>query len=560
MTNQILATNTAAQLQRFLTTGDGGKRPKHTTSAPESGIPTVSGFYKTGTLNMADDERKQVIADLQSALLFISSEERAVWVKVGHALYWLGDEGYILWIDWSKTSSLFDQIDADETWTSLKKTKIGYQVIFKMAADNGWSNPMKGKPKVSSAIMTDGAVVDSVTGELVNDVSWVDVNGNGAPLPTIDNTKLFLEASRISFYFDEMMKERIFKFPDVALSSHNRSNNSITQIKSLASKCGLSREATVENAMTLADNTLYHPAREWIESIEWDGVSRYNDLLNTLDPINRDMAYMLLRLWLISCIAALYEAKGVAAQGVLVLQGLQGCGKTTWLKKLCGIHPEFFRESLILNPSNKDSVKLAVTRWIAEFGELGATFRKSDLEEIKAFITRDEDELRLPYAAAESKWARRTVFCASVNDMEFLHDPTGNRRFWSIPVNNPQPFDMPDMQQLWAEVKSWYDAGESWVLKGDQLTLLNDSNTKHTGACPIEESIISGFDWQSADRSLPMTTTDICHSIGIDRPTKMDTRTVGKVVRQLLNVSEPRKSNGSMVFDMPSRRNSPSGY
>ena len=559
MTNQTLPLNTAAQLDAFLATGGDGKRSTRINSAVQSGMPTVSDFYKAGVINMSEDERKQVIADLETALQFIPADERKIWVKVGHALYWL-DDGYRIWIGWSKTSSKFDQVDADKVWGTFHKTKIGYQVIFKMAADNGWVNPWRVKASSSSAVITDGVTVDSETGELVAEPKWVDVNANGVPLPTIENTELFLKLCRINYYFDEMLKERIFNFPNVALSGHNRSNNSITQIKSLASKYGLSRDAAVENAMTLADSTLYHPAREWIESVEWDGVSRYAALFNSLDPVDRDIAHMLLRVWLISCIAALYEPKGVAAQGVLVLQGLQGCGKTSWLKRLCGNHAEFFRESLILNPSNKDSVKLAVTRWIEELGELGATFRKSDLEEIKAFITRDEDEIRLPYAAAESKWSRRTIFCASVNDTEFLHDTTGNRRFWSIPVNNPQLFNMPDMQQVWAEVKSWYDAGESWVLSSEQLALLNDSNLKHSGACPIEESIISGFDWQSADRSHPMTTTEICHRIGIDHPNKSDTRTVGKVVRQLLNVSEPRKSNGSKVFDMPSRGDSPTGY
>ena len=74
-----------------------------------------------------------------------------------------------------------------------------------------------------------------------------------------------------------------------------------------------------------------------------------------------------------------FSDRGVAAQGILVLQGAQNIGKTTWLKKLVKGGPDVFLEGAVLQPDNKDSVLRVISHWIVELGELDATFRKADL-------------------------------------------------------------------------------------------------------------------------------------------------------------------------------------
>lgn len=559
MTNQTFRTNTATQLASFV--GDTpNDLPITEPHKPSSSIPSVSDFYPSAPQHLSGEKRKEVIRDLESALKHVPLDDRVVWIAIVYALKSLEEDGYQVLLSWSKASPLFNQADTDRTWRTINNPRSDYTSIFKMAAGYGWVNHWKGHNKSTRVAVVSEAGISDPTSQLDREIVFPDLNAQAKPTQTIENAEALLSQLGITYYFDEMIKERVFNIPGVCLSDHNQTNNAIANIKSMASKHGLGRDPTVENAMTLADNKLYHPARAWIECKPWDGVSRYAKLFNSLDPINRDVAHMLLLPWLISCIAALYKPKGVAAQGVLILQGKQGCGKTTWLKRLCGDHPEFFREGLIFNPSNKDSVKLSITRWIAEFGELGATFKKADIEELKAFTTKDEDELRLPYAVSESKWPRRSVFCGSVNDDEFLNDATGNRRFWVIPVNNPQPFHLLDMQQVWAEVKSWYDNKASWVLTREQLALLNASNEKHAGVCPIEELIRSEYDWDCVQRSNAQTITEICHRIEIlGTPTRAQMRAVGKAVRTLLEVDGPRKTNGSSVYDMPKIR-VPKGY
>jgi hypothetical protein len=378
-----------------------------------------------------------------------------------------------------------------------------------------------------------------------------DISNKGKPLPTIDNAKHLLELEGFIARYNQMNKEREFVIPSVELSNHNAGSNAIAHIKSVSAKSGLLAERMVEFALSIADSNQYHPARDWVESKAWDGESRFEQLLRSLGADSLEETRPLLRRWLISCIAALKEPRGVSAEGVLTLQGSQGCGKTSWLKGLTGSHQEFFRESAIINPSNKDTLKLSLSRWIAEAGELGASMRKADMDELKAFLTRDEDELRLPYAMAESKWPRRTIFCASVNDPEFLKDQTGNRRFWVVPVISPKINELPDMQQVWAEVATWYLAGENWHLSAEERHYVNAQNEGFMEVCPVEEKILSCFDWVSQTRNEPMTATQICEAVGLRNPTRAMARAAANAVRKKLKVLKPRKSSGRNLYDMP---------
>jgi predicted P-loop ATPase len=129
-----------------------------------------------------------------------------------------------------------------------------------------------------------------------------------------------------------------------------------------------------------------------------------------------------------------------------------------------------------LIPADKDSVKQCVSHWIVELGELESTFKKSDIDMLKAFVTKKTDELRLPYDRASTTYQRRTAFYASVNAREFLTDTSGNRRFWVIPVKGIDVNDGVDMQQLWAEVKDTHLS--SWVRRTGSSVLTSERSCR----------------------------------------------------------------------------------
>lgn len=86
----------------------------------------------------------QAIADLRSALSSMPSDDRSLWVRIGHALKTLGDVGYVLWLEWSQTSEKFEPGDAARTWESFKPMHTGYQAVFAEAQIRGWANPRRG--------------------------------------------------------------------------------------------------------------------------------------------------------------------------------------------------------------------------------------------------------------------------------------------------------------------------------------------------------------------------------------------------------------------------------
>jgi putative DNA primase/helicase len=221
---------------------------------------------------------------------------------------------------------------------------------------------------------------------------------------------------------------------------------------------------------------------------------------------------------------------------VLVLQGDQYLGKTKWFKTLVPAELGVIADGLSLRTDDKDSVKQIVSNWLVELGELDATFRKSDIAQLKAFLTRDRDVLRRPYAKLESEYARRTVFFASVNPRQFLHDPTGNRRYWTISATEINHSHQLDMQQVWAEFyEAHYLKGETWYLSPDEMGALNDHNRDHEVLDPIRERIMSRLDWDCAEtlQWRWMTATDVMTEIGFDRPTRADVTHCGLILQEL---------------------------
>ena len=250
-----------------------------------------------------------------------------------------------------------------------------------------------------------------------------------------------------------------------------------------------------------------------------------------------------------SCVAAVYEPNGVELEGILVFQGAQGLGKTLWFKRLCNYNNGWLLEGATLNPSDKDSVKRAVSHWIVELGEIESTFKKSDIDQLKAFVTAKTDELRLPYDRAFTTYQRRTAFFASVNAREFLTDSSGNRRFWCISVNEINYNHGINMQQLWAEVKEtlYVQGQKNWFLSPDERELLQDSNEGYRTQSSVEDLILQYVDF-NGKYTEPVQMTSLLRDLGIANPRMPDFKDAARVLAE--RGVEPRRTNGKKVYDL----------
>lgn len=388
----------------------------------------------------------------------------------------------------------------------------------------------------------------------LNPFGFPHMTDKGAPQNTVENVAHLLREYGIGCRYNVISKEVEIDIPGRSFTQDNRAANALATIGSLCSRNRVPKSDLAEYLTLIADANLRNPAADWILSREWDGVDRLPALVKTLDPVDPELAELLLRRWMIGAVACALAPRGFAMQGVIVLQGPQGSGKTTWIWQLAGGRDlGLMLEGAQLNPADKDSVKLAISHWLVELGELDATFRRADIASLKAFLTRDRDELRLPYMRASSQFPRRTAFAASVNEREFLRDETGNRRYWAI-EHGPglQALHDIDVQQVWAQAAAAWRAGERHALSREEMDRLNGSNEAFTEISPIEQLMRARFDWESLHRVGPMTATEVLLAIGYDRPNKQQTREAGVILRKL-TLGDPRKLHGNMVYDMPPR-------
>lgn len=180
----------------------------------------------------------------------------------------------------------------------------------------------------------------------------------------------------------------------------------------------------------------YNPVLDMFNSGKWDGADRLPILFKILhiddgDKLSKTLIYK----WLWQNLSMLRNNSynNFGADGLLVLKGGQGIGKTSFARKMA-LKDEFFGESLTLDIRDKDTVLRAVSCWIGELGEIESTF-KSDINAIKGFITLPTDKIRVPYGREADDIPRRTSFIGTCNSDEYLIDETGNRRYWTVPIN-----------------------------------------------------------------------------------------------------------------------------
>lgn len=408
------------------------------------------------------------------------------------------------------------------------------------------------------------ADIDAETGETIEaettsfdyfaPLPWCD--DKYKPIEHHDNLAEIMRRAGIEVRYNVMRKEEELTIPNQYFSVDNEANASLACLMSVCALFKFKTGKIPEFLTYLADRNHYSPVVEWVGSKPWDGMDRFQTLCDSVQSTTPDeLKRTLIKRWLISAVAAAFSFNGVAAQGVLVFQGDQNLGKTTWFESLIprevNIEHRMLQSGVLLRPDDKDSVKQACSSWLVELGEIDGSMRKSDEAQLKAFITRDEDTMRRPYARKESTYRRRTVFFGSVNPREYLKDDTGNRRFWTIECTSINPKHGIDMQQLWAQVLQWYRDGEHHWLTPDEVNQLNAVNDDHRTRDPIEERLLSAYDWEE-DRTFwrYMSVTDTLLEVGIDRPTRADVTRAGAIIAQL-NGGDRKRMNGQRMTLVP---------
>lgn len=379
-------------------------------------------------------------------------------------------------------------------------------------------------------------------------IEWPDAKDNGMPLETIANLEHLMKLYGITLKYDVISKQPVCTFPGQEYSLDNAEECFLADVQSICAKHRMQSGKAPQYMTRISDKQQINPAKNWIESAPWDGHDYIAELTASLKPRNPKAARLFLERWMVSAIAGALRYDGVAAQGVLVLLGKQGIGKTSWFKRLFKGHEDLFLEGSIVDPTDRDSVKKNLKYWVVELGELEATLRRSD-QSLRAFITSQSDEFRKPYARGESKYPRRTVFCGTVNEFQYQRDPEGNRRYWTVVCDGALDQHNVNVQQAWAQAADIYHKTKTWWLDRDELKQLNEMNKDFESASPIKELIQERFDLR-CERNSEYTATQVLIECGYDKPNTKQVRECSSILRQLLGEEPIRKTNGRF-FKMP---------
>ena len=236
----------------------------------------------------------------------------------------------------------------------------------------------------------------------------------------------------------------------------------------LARSHGLSFSVQLVSAavQSVAEENEYHPIRDYLGSLKWDGVPRLEHWLHDyLGAEDSEYTAGVGRMFLISMVARVMEP-GCKADYMMVLEGPQGIRKSSACRVLAG--GRYFSDNLPpIRDSSKDLSQHLAGKWLIELAELSATSR-ADTEALKAFLTRTEETYRPAYGRNEVRQPRQCIFIGTTNRSEYLRDATGDRRFWPVLCGlNGEPVDIEGLQaardQLFAEAFHLYQHGyQKW--------------------------------------------------------------------------------------------------
>lgn len=342
-----------------------------------------------------------------------------------------------------------------------------------------------------------------------------------------------------------------------------------SRLISIASQTGLPKQAIDDHLVPLCRRNKFHPIKELLDGVNWDGVKRVDNVISCLNAKHPNFANTVMRHWLVGCVASVYE-KPFNSKLVPVLQGDQSFRKTAFITRIANIADNAFKEGEELNPDNKDSVLRNIKSWIVELGELERT-NKNSQGSLKAFITKSLDTVRPPYGRNDIQKPRQTSFIATVNGTDFLKDETGSSRFFVIEMLKPADVDKANkllgweydgtgaikqpkpelLLQFWAEVKQMYLSDHGWMLSDNTIKQAQTLNDEYQDKGAIYNYLRDVY--VSSMTSIPLKLGEFTAGELAKDDEKLQghhSSQIGKALKQLTKdgYATSRKARGNMTF------------
>lgn len=286
----------------------------------------------------------------------------------------------------------------------------------------------------------------------------------------------------------------------------------------------------------LCSERAYHPVRDMIDKIKWDGVPRIEEcLIKWLGADDTPYSRECSRLLFAGGINRIYKP-GCKFDSVVVLVGKQGCGKSSFISWLA-MNPSFFNE--ITTFEGKDGMEILNGTWIGELGELLALCRAKERESIKSYITRQVDYYRQAYDRRAEEHPREVIFIGSTNNNQFLSDKTGERRFLPVECKcdgrelyQHEAECKQYIAQCWAEAKAKMGTeAMSVIAKASVLEAIAQAQQEATED-DYREGLISAYLEDKNITCILDLWENALHE-DLRKPTKKDSNEIAAIVRNI---------------------------
>lgn len=327
-----------------------------------------------------------------------------------------------------------------------------------------------------------------------------------------------------------------------------------------------SPETVTSYLPAIADANRFNPVSGWLKNLSWDGCDRWPvvyDILGISGSNSSSNSHYksYVRKWFLQCVAlAFNDGDDVrSADGALVLQGPQGCGKTLFFRRMA-VCRQWFVEGASIDFANKDTLIKSLGAWITELGELDSTLKREQ-SALKAFITSESDDLRAPYARSSVLRVRHTSFCGTVNPEKFLRDETGSRRFWVVPVEHVDVDMLLNMSQeiisqIWAQAfYEWSVDTEGYRLSRSERDFLSHENASFEDEVQWQEEIEDLLDFDIPDdQRVEVTAAWLARSV---LRGGASAKAVGKALGAISKVHpsvEYRRTNSKRLWKLPLKK------
>lgn len=377
----------------------------------------------------------------------------------------------------------------------------------------------------------------------------LDHSDKGKTLKTLNNTTLFLENDEVLsnlFCYDEFCDEKVvYRCPPWETDTANFKVRTLTEEDKTSLTIELEKRG-VAQSFQVVDRLLSSiirknsrdPAKEFFNSLQWDGVKRLDTWLRDYCKCTYDderYVSAIGRKWLVAAVTRIFKP-GEKFEQMLVLEGKTDAGKSLVLQELATFrNRKYFLDSLRVSDLGSRDAKMRMRgKVIIEFAELSG-MGKTDSGILKQVIGSQVDDYVPKYSNESILLPRRFVLAGSYNPdgNGIFTDVTGNRRFWVVRTGDV--LDIKGIreikEQLWAEAVVYYKQGEKLYLEGELKELATIAQSERMMESPWELDI-RPFVFEKNK----VFTEDIWEKLGItdrSRRTRMASVEISKIMTKL---------------------------